>query len=59
MPYKMILPVILLTVSGCAAPSTAPDFCSVYHIVPTLRCGSETQQLAVDQNNAVYLELCR
>jgi hypothetical protein len=27
--------------------------------VPTLECGSEAQKLAVDQDNAVYLELCR
>ena len=49
-----------MMMSGCASgvTSTTPEFCAVYRPVPTLYCGSETQQLTVDQNNAVYLEMC-
>jgi hypothetical protein len=51
---------MLLTVSACATPSRPiPDFCAAYRAVSTLSCGTETQQLAVDQNNAVYMELCQ
>lgn len=49
---------IPLIASGCAGVSTGPDYCAVYLPVPTLSCGTENQQLAVDQNNAVYMELC-
>lgn len=45
-------------VSACAVTSTGPDFCAVYRPVPTLHCGSALQNLAVDQNNAVYMALC-
>lgn len=49
---------ILISVGGCASISTPVDFCAVYEPVPTLHCGSATQQLAIDKNNAVYLEFC-
>lgn len=58
MKFKTALLLIPLIASGCAATSTAPDFCAVYNAVPTLHCGTQIQQLAVDRNNAVYLELC-
>lgn len=59
MRFKTALFLTLLTASGCAATSIRPDFCAVYEAVPTLHCGTEAQQLAVDRNNAVYGELCR
>jgi hypothetical protein len=60
MTLKTRLLPMLLIVSACATPSgPIPDFCAAYRAVPTLSCGTETQQLAVDQNNAVYMELCR
>ena len=58
MKFKTAWLLIPLIASGCAAVSTAPDFCAVYNAVPTLECGTAIQQLAVDQNNAVWLELC-
>jgi hypothetical protein len=58
MKYKTMWLAILFFASGCAASSARPDFCAVYRAVPTLACGTETQQLAVDQNNAVYMRLC-
>lgn len=58
MKSKLVLYVITLNVSACATISTPVDFCSVYEPVPTLHCGSDIQKLGVDQNNAVYLDLC-
>ena len=58
MIYKTALFLTLLSVSGCAANTTTPDFCNVYLPVPTLSCGSDLQQLRTDQNNAVYDGLC-
>lgn len=57
--FTTALIAMLLTVTGCAVNSTAPDFCSSYQIVPTLHCGSDIQQRNVDKNNALWMEKCQ
>lgn len=47
---------ITITVAGCATDSS--NYCDLYNVVRTLETGAEDQKLAVDINNAIYLEVC-
>lgn len=57
--FATVSVLMTFTVSGCAVNSMVNDFCSLYQSVPTLHCGTETQQLKTDENNAVYMERCK
>ncbi len=48
----------LLLVQGCALSTMNDNYCMIYKPVPTLHCGSDFQQLRVDQNNAAHEFLC-
>lgn len=59
MRYKTAWLLTAVFVTGCSGISASVDFCAVYRPVPTLSCGTESESLAVDQNNAVYDGFCR
>jgi hypothetical protein len=48
---------MLLMQSGCASVSRA-SFCDIYRPVYMSRLDTEATKKQIDQNNAVWLELC-
>lgn len=51
-----MLCLILSAVSGCASGSSS--FCLIYNPIPTHDLTPESVQLAIDNNNVAYVELC-
>lgn len=51
------LSVILILQSACAIDSRG-SFCNVYEPVYTAKSDTEGTKRQVDQNNAVYMEMC-
>lgn len=55
---SIAIALILITGSGCAANSTAPNFCMVYEPVYNTGEIKEPQRTSVEINNAIYMEMC-
>ena len=69
MRFVIGLSLTLLSLSACAvgsretnsvskSPPLSGNFCSIYKPVYVSRLDTEETKKAVDQNNAVWLELC-